>query len=308
MKKDKNKMSLMRTGYPADVTKEEKLTVLTPEHAEIIINTVKNMVEDGELIADRDYRTASDTGKRYLLYTGAQRIAARINFADDQTIINKTENPPLKTHGNSKKKNNGYWSYDVKSKIYHRFTNEILDTCLGSCNSSEKGLGEFNSNYILKMAGKRAYIGAVIKAAKCANLFDIDINLPEEKLKKIKATNGTINAPRFCPSCKTHHIIKGMWLIESVEHNKYVAEVCTKLNKNHEELMMFSDKDLLSKILSAEEIIFGNIKIPECKAEIMKQRKMSVSNKVLSLTKLESKLNKKENLVRYLLLLTDKVK
>ena len=309
------KMGLRQTGYLEDVTEEEKLTVLTPEHLQMMLSYVKEMLESKILRDGVDYMTSSESGNRHLMKPGAEKIRIAFNLYDDQTPQDKTELPNKSfqyNHNHVKKRAKGFYSYTVKSVMIHKRTGEIFGSCLGSCNSQESGYEVVSPNTILKVAGKRATIGATINASGCSDLFAIDElvikgNNTEKKKQpgRVKSKHGTKSNPWFCKVCKLKHITTDTWLVESYKHNGLVAEKCLKPDPNYEKYMKYTHKEILKKVTSIETDIHGDITVPDFKNHIMHDRKVAVNHLVLDLTKLEK--NKKENLVRYLLVLMDKL-
>jgi len=83
------------------------------------------------------------------------------------------------------------FTYTVE--IYHVKTSAILAQCEGSCNSQEKKykarredgalkptpIGDI-MNTLMKMAQKRAYVGAVIQAVGASDFYTQDIDDPED--------------------------------------------------------------------------------------------------------------------------------
>ena len=168
------KMTLRSTGYPKGVTEEEKLSVLTPEHLKMMLSVVKEMLDTGVLVDGRDYMTSEHSGNRHLLKPGAEKIRIAFNLHDDQLLQDKTELPNKVFVYNKHKRAKGYFSYIMKSTLFHKRTGEIFGSCLGACNSHEGGYEIAASNTILKVSGKRASIGSVINATGCSDLFVID--------------------------------------------------------------------------------------------------------------------------------------
>lgn len=141
-----------------------------------------------QMIENVDYGVIPGTQKQSLFQPGAQKLANL--FGLGVRIVSKDKEVDIH-------QNFAMFSYLVE--CYHLRTNKILSQCEGSCNSHERkyryrrhnGALEETSigdvmNTLMKMAQKRAYVGAVISATGASDFYTQDI----EDAEDLKAIGG----------------------------------------------------------------------------------------------------------------------
>lgn len=306
--------SMQKDGHQEEVTEKEKTGYLSIDNLKNRLEYVKKLKEDGILKNEKHYRVAEETGKYFLIKSGAELIATAFNLRSDFEIQTSIEQPQksryITSENGIKTHIKGYWSYTVKSILYHKRTNENWGSCLGACNSGDKGYEMANQNTIIRMAGKRAFVGSIIIAAGCSNLFIIDEEVIEklknnDKIRK-KSKFGTKNKPVFCKACKTKHILRGDKIIFSSDHNAFIAEKCIKSDPRMKNLTKYTKDELLKMIIKKEISLLKDVAQEDHMKIINRERKRAVNNGLLELIKMEKNLY--DNLIKYYISLVDKIR
>lgn len=135
---------------------------------------------------DNDYAVIPGTKKRSLLQPGAQKIANIYKLGDRIAKYNEVKDYDA-----------GYFQADYTIEIYDLRSGTVLGQCEGSCNSFEKKYKSVAMadviNTVKKMAQKRAYVGAVIKATALSDSFTQDV---EEDGERPGPTRVQANIPK----------------------------------------------------------------------------------------------------------------
>ena len=314
-----NKYPYHKTGY-ADG--ENPDTMLTQDQIQSRIDYIKELKEK-VFREGIDYDNIPGESLPCLSKAGAEKLKNIFNFYPEYQQIASNEQPfkisyPIDKNG-KKQTFKGYFAFNIQATIRHRRTNEVWGSDLGYCHNNEPGYEFATPNQLLKIARKRAMVGAVLDATGSSDIFTI--NLDEDKKKTtntttkrynvqsctgIKSIYGTVEKMNFCHACKKYHIIEGDEVIYSVNHGGYASVACAKgiINPKIAELLKETTEKLLGRVEIAEMNHIPKNIDPVPKKDIY--RRAAVNNKILSL--LEPAKNNKTNLIDYIIYLEEKVK
>jgi hypothetical protein len=138
---------------------------------------IKQQMKDGE-----DYGIIPGCKKPSLYKAGAEKLEFIMGFYHTFTLMNSITDFEK-----------GFVYFQYKCELFHKKNNIKAGECIGSCNNKEKGRSNQDMfttvNTIDKMAQKRAYVGAVLSAARASASFTQDIEdnpeivAPEERKK-----------------------------------------------------------------------------------------------------------------------------
>lgn len=155
------------------------------------VKIVSEVLEDG-----KDYGVIPGTqGKATLLKPGAERLCFAYGVAPVFTVVESESDPSREGVALTKQWNNafkgdksftmvpsavyGFHRYVVKCELKRRDTGESIGECIASCSTSEsKYQSRPNDceNTVLKMASKRAHVGAVLLAFGLSDRFGADMD------------------------------------------------------------------------------------------------------------------------------------
>lgn len=135
---------------------------------------------------DRDYGLIPGVKKPSLLKPGAERINTAYGVmprfsilsqeVDHHAVIDWRKN---KKYGEAESGTSyGLYAYTVRCELVNRATGEIVADCIGACSSMESKYIDRprdSQNTVLKMAEKRAYVGATLLAYGLSDQFTQDV-------------------------------------------------------------------------------------------------------------------------------------
>lgn len=137
-----------------------------------------------QLVKNTDYGQIVGTMAPSLYQPGAQKLARLFGISIEKECTERQID---------REKNFAFFAY--KATATHSRTGTVLATCEGSCNSQEKKYARRQNrqtrqyedtpicdvlNTLMKMAQKRAMVGAVIEACGASDFFTQDIDSPED--------------------------------------------------------------------------------------------------------------------------------
>lgn len=131
-----------------------------------------------------DFGVIPGTNKPTIYKPGVEKLAFAFNLEARYSIVSKIEEPfrdwdyeyTVKQTGEVVKKTaKGYFKFTVLCELFNRSTGERWGSQLADCDSLERGRETSPSNTVMKMAEKRAYVGAVLNATFTSDRFTQDI-------------------------------------------------------------------------------------------------------------------------------------
>lgn len=125
----------------------------------LIDRVVKDFMQQG-----RDYDTIPGTNKPSLLKPGAEKLGLAFQLSPTFEVIDRLEQHEER-----------FFFYRVRCTLTHRCTGVVIANQEGTCSSSERGRESAPANTILKMAEKRAYVGAILLATFSSDRFTQDM-------------------------------------------------------------------------------------------------------------------------------------
>lgn len=146
-----------------------------------------------QMVEGVDFGTIPGTPKPTLYKPGAEKLSQLFGFA--ARIVHRDKEIDL--HHN-------FAMFSYTYEIYHVATNRVVAQCEGSTNSHEKKwkmrgnqetpIGDL-MNTLMKMAQKRAYVGAVIQATGASDFYTQDLDSVEDaESAGVKAPPRTVKA------------------------------------------------------------------------------------------------------------------
>lgn len=199
-------------------------------------NTIRDSLEEGILL---DYAKIPGCGsKPSLLLPGARKIAMTFGITTQFDIVEKevSENT-LKVR------------YVVKATCL--INGNIISESFGGANNLESKSANMNENSILKIAQKRAFIGAILQVSNLSKLFTQDVEDMEPKTKNFvakKEVDETTKKERFA----FYGLVQKKYKLRQDETKLKVREIIGKYND--------SNNTTYKTILEFSEIDFKNIK------------------------------------------------
>jgi hypothetical protein len=178
-----------------------------------------------EILKDKeDYDLIPGTKRPSLLQPGAEKICFAFGLSPKMTTLCRSEEPERKWQYTTTTKNGettertavGYFRYEVLCELVHRNSNTVWGAQIGVCESSERGRETAPANTIIKMAQKRAFVGAAKSAAFLSGRFTCDV----EDLRGDQAPD-------------TGRQVKSGHRIEATTDNSYPNAKCNFCGKNH---------------------------------------------------------------------------
>lgn len=144
-------------------------------------NLLKEFVKS-QMVQDVDFGTIPGCPKPCLFKPGAEKLAQLFGFG----VRINGKDKEIDLHQN-------FAMFSYTAEVYHLKTSVIISQCEGSCNSHERkyktrtvknvkeetAIGDI-MNTLMKMAQKRAYVGAVIQATGASDFYTQDVDSPEE--------------------------------------------------------------------------------------------------------------------------------
>jgi len=126
------------------------------------------------MVKNTDFGTIPGTKKDTLFQPGAQKLARLFGYTCEKKCVHRELDHEA-----------GFASYTYQATVYRN--GRIVAQTEGECNSKEKKyasrpLYDVN-NTLIKMAQKRAFVGAVIEATGASDFFTQDIDDPEDARK-----------------------------------------------------------------------------------------------------------------------------
>lgn len=105
-------------------------------------------------------------------------------------------------------KSYGFYRYLIKCQILTKGTNLLVAECVGSCSTMESKYVDRPrdcENTVLKMAQKRAHVGATLSAFNLSNRFTQDAeDHDDDHLTEVNEEDGKKKQPGFDPADKKH--------------------------------------------------------------------------------------------------------
>ena len=134
---------------------------MTPDQAAAWSKWVRDLMR-AALVEDVDYGTFGNAKKPAMLKSGAEMLlrAAGLGFAND-----RLDDQAARDH----------IGITYRCTVY-RPDGSIVATCDGYCGRDETGRQSVNWNTIVKMAQKRALVGAALNATASSGLFTADLD------------------------------------------------------------------------------------------------------------------------------------
>ena len=201
------------------------------QQLELIKSFIKNQLKEG---IENDYAVIPSTKKKSLLKAGAEKL---LNLFQLGVQVQKTDQI-FDRDGN-------FALFIYKAKVYRKSTQEIIAECEGSANSQEKKYKERRVwrgnqqhleetpvtdilNTLMKMAQKRAIVGATIIATGASDFFtqDLDDDIEREQLgakATVKNEEPKRSGPPICCG-KTMMISK--YIDQNFGHKPFYCPEC----------------------------------------------------------------------------------
>lgn len=135
---------------------------------------------------DRDYGVIPGVKKASLLKPGAERINTAYGVMPRFSIVHQEVDHHAEITWQKRPKygdpesgiSYGLYAYTVRCELVNRATGEIVADCIGACSSMESKYIDRprdSQNTVLKMAEKRAYVGATLLAYGLSDQFTQDV-------------------------------------------------------------------------------------------------------------------------------------
>ena len=205
--------------------------VITPASAPMKLEQMANMMGYMEefiqkLLKEKvDFGLIPGTTKPTLYKAGAEKLCMAFGLSEEYKII-VSERDSFKewkytvSYYDKKQKRqvtetkmaHGYYYFSVRCKLIHKGTGIVWASQIGDCESTERGRETAPSNTILKMAQKRAFVGATLHATFTSDRFTADMDTyekqesgaaPKGKPKgKTTTASGEVPAPSASASSK----------------------------------------------------------------------------------------------------------
>ncbi len=177
-----------------------------------------------------DYGIIPGTNKPTMYKPGSEKLAFAFCLEARYSIVSKIEEPfrewdyeiTNRSSGEITKKSvRGYFKFTILCELFNRTTGERWGSQLADCDSLERGRETSPSNTVMKMAEKRAYVGAILNATFTSDRFTQDV----EDYKGNQAPSGSSGGggkdngfaskygseakPNFCGFCEEFHVVEG---------------------------------------------------------------------------------------------------
>lgn len=181
------------------------------------------------LIKDTDYMSIAG-GKPTLMKSGAEKMNILMGYSAEYEKTHEIMNPK-----------DSYYHVEIKCTLRNKLGRRVAD-CLASCNNKEqakvkeaetRGIDMYSQlNSILKIAEKRAYVGATLNANALSHFYTQD--LEDEGTGEIKQGYEGIKMEAkkevSCEACKVE-ISKKVAAFSSERFGRLLCFECQKLEK-----------------------------------------------------------------------------
>lgn len=149
-----------------------------------VIQTMQRFIQE-MLVPGEDYGQIPGIPKPTLFKPGAEKLLNYYGFYATEVIEGKTEDW-----------DKPFFSYTVKVQVFNKRSGYLESECIGNANSREKrylrkdGTFDYSMvNTLIKMAHKRALVGAVLLACRASTIFTQDVeDLPREVIQEMTAS------------------------------------------------------------------------------------------------------------------------
>lgn len=246
----------------------------TPLAVEDMIDKLKYIEDYKQRVMQikTDYGVIPGTSKPCLFKPGAEKLAFAFNLYAEYEVDSKVVEPFKEWEyevwdkilkKNVVKKTRGYFHYTMRCRIFNKETGQQWGSQIADCDSMERGRETAPSNTIMKMAEKRAYVGAVLNATFTSDRFtqDVEDYRGNQATKKKSSTQkssgdngssggqqsggyakddgfpskyGTEDKKSKCSFCGEFHILIGDMITKDERTGKYGAVACRDKNDNEE--------------------------------------------------------------------------
>ena len=163
-----------------DIKVSEKSIAELDKRIGLMKEFVEKQLVDG---LERDYAIIPGTKKKSLLKPGAEKLCLLFSLGFQFEIINQVIDFAIEEV-----------SFLIKCQVYRKSDKEVIGEYMGFCSNQEKKYNNQSAtdivNTILKMAQKRAFVGATISATGASDYLTQDLEDMEPK-------NKTINSDKF---------------------------------------------------------------------------------------------------------------
>ena len=227
--------------------------VITPASAPMKLEQMSQMIGYMEtfiqklLKPDVDFGTIPGTTKPTLYKAGGEKLCMAFGLSEEYEIVASERDPfkeweytvsyydkKQKKQITETKKTRGYYYFSARCNLIHKGTGIVWASQIGDCESTERGRETAPSNTILKMAQKRAFVGATLHATFTSDRFTADMDTYErpktrEQPKGKPATPsdgipvpsastvskyGSDESKAKCNFCGKHHTVKGNPIVQ----------------------------------------------------------------------------------------------
>jgi len=136
------------------------------------------------MVKDTDYGTVPGAKRPSLFKPGAEKLQFAFNLESTYKPVTEIFEPLREWQYEKVDKNTGvitqhsvkgFFRHEVRCTLTNRSTGEKWGSAIGECDSTERGRETAPSNTILKMAQKRAHVGAVLNATFTSDRFTQDV-------------------------------------------------------------------------------------------------------------------------------------
>jgi hypothetical protein len=223
------------------------------EKRKILREFVSKQLKQGS-DSDGDYAVIKGTNKPTLLKPGAEKLCQLFGLRTEVVQTNQI----IDHNGN-------FAMFFYKATVFHIRSGEKIAECEASCNSKEKKYATRTAwvknektteetpiydimNTLMKMAQKRAVVGAVIQATGASDFFTQDLD-DEKEAEAVGAKTSTDKADLGAQPSSVSFYVAG----ETMAHKDTIKSMGAKWNMN-EKRWEFKDStsDLFNKINSIE--------------------------------------------------------
>ncbi len=239
--------------------------MMKPGEAVVMMKTIDKYIKDA-MVENVDYGVIPGTGnKPTLLKPGAEKLCALFALSATVELVEEIQDHfrewefevwNKKEKKYETKKATGWFFYRYRATLTQRGTGTVMATAEGSCSSQERGKERQPANAVMKMAQKRAIVGATLQATWSSGRFTQDMEEMQtgggggkKKSASGKAASGKggdikarikSKAPRFgdfnkCAFCGNSHVSEGEEIVGVTTPGKdglrWGSEECFKQEK-----------------------------------------------------------------------------
>lgn len=219
-----------------EVLQPQKQTLMRPivNHKELVQNMEEiNQLIVGGLTNHTDYGVIPGTHKPTLLKPGAEKLCRAFGVSISYDIVDKEINHDRENNYHDRKgtpkTSQGLYRFSVRCSL-HTLQGVRIGDGIGSCSTMEKKFiwsPRDNENTVLKMAQKRALVGAVLNCFSLSDRFTQDVEDMDMKAsyteKPAKVTTVSYHQPKEPAPKPTSFIYKKdneahqLWLSKKLE-------------------------------------------------------------------------------------------